>query len=98
MYKTNLKYENVLVKKVFCQFFFVFQYFKMEIFFGLLSQCGRKLGFRRIVTSYFYIDKWHFKVMCEVFMERSEIIKKQHDFKSPFFDIEINIEIVQYHG
>ena len=88
MYKTNLKYEKVLVKKV----------FKMEIFFGLLSQCGRKLGFWRIVTSYFYIDKWTFKVMCDVFMERSEIITKQHYFKSPFINIEINIEVVQYHG
>ena len=37
-------------------------------------------------NSYFYIEKWTFKVMCEVIFERNEIRKKQHDFKCVHFE------------
>ena len=41
-------------------------------------------------TSYFYIEKWTFKKSCAKFViERSEIRKKQHDFKSVHFECRI---------
>ena len=41
---------------------------------------------RLIRNSYFYIKKWTFKGMCEVYYRESEIIKKQHAFKSVHFE------------
>ena len=42
------------------------------------SEITNRLG-TQFTHSYFYIEKWTFKVMCE-------IRKKQHDFKSVHFE------------